>query len=551
MKIGLLQCNLRYNDIDGNAEVILEAVRKAAARGAELCVTSELALCGVPATDMLLRSAFVQHCKDKINNMAVILQQENLPPLLLGAPVANPVPQGKPVHNCAVLLRNGKSMVISRKVLLAADGTHDDHLYFESGVACGVLHLNGWRFAVTLGEDVWNDKGFWQGRRRFEIDPVAELMAGGADALINLTGIPFYIGGQDLHRKMLTWTSSKFRVPVISVNQVGGMDASIYPGASMVFNSSGVLVQQAEMFKEEVLVADLVGNTDATKKATKLEEAEELWSALVLGVRDFAVKCGFSQAVLGLSGGIDSALVAVLAVEALGKENVLGVLMPSPYSSSGSVDDSLKLAKNLDIETMLLPISHAMDAYKATFATVFSGLAEDTTEENIQPRIRSNFLMALSNKFGRILLNTGNKTESAVGYSTIYGDATGAIAVIGDLYKNQVYTLSKWINHKQGRAVIPEEIINKEPSAELKPDQKDSDSLPPYDLLDAILYAYIEDEQDINGLLGLGFEQKTVERVLTMLERSEFKRRQAPSALYVTTHGFGQGGKMPVASKKR
>lgn len=549
MKIGLLQCNVISNDIKHNARLILDAVRKAAAAGAEFCVSSELALSGCPASDMLLRENFAEHARVMLEEMAETLVNEKLPPLLVGAPIANPVPQGKPLHNCAVLLRDGRVIVIARKVLLPSDGTHDDYRYFEPGVACGVVQYNGWRLGVCIGEDIWNDRTFWKGRRQFDGDPVEEFMDGGADVLINLTAIPYYVGGQELHRRLLTWSAAKYRVPTIMVNQAGGQDSVIYPGGSMLLNSSGLICRMASMFEEDVLVIDLDKDVKAEHGVPQnSDEMFEMHSALVLGVRDFVHKSGFKKAVLGLSGGIDSALVAAIAVEALGSDNVLGVLMPSPYSSQGSVDDSLALAASLGIKTHTIPIEPAMQSYSGMLEGAFAGTKQDTTEENIQSRIRSNILMAFSNKFGCMLLNTGNKSEAAMGYCTLYGDLSGALCVIGDLYKFQVYDLSNWINSRSGKELIPQAIIDKEPSAELRPDQKDSDSLPPYTLLDAILKAHIDDGQDYASLVDNGFDEETVKKALRLLRRAWFKRRQAPPALHISRHAFGQCGYMPIAT---
>lgn len=549
MKIGLLQCNVISNDVRHNARLILDAVRKAAAAGAEFCVSSELALSGCPASDQLLRENFTDYCRIMLEEMAETLAGEKLPPLLVGAPIANPVPQGKPQHNCAVLLRDGRVIVISRKVLLPSDGTHDDYRYFEPGVACGVVQYNGWRLGVCIGEDIWNDRAFWKDRRQFDTDPVEDFMVGGADALINLTAIPYYMGGQEMHRRMLAWSASKYRVPIIMVNQVGGQDSVIYPGASMLLNSGGVLCRQAASFEEDVMVVDLNKDVKAEYNMAQAgDHSADTCSALELGVRDFVRKSGFSKVVLGLSGGIDSALVAAIAAQALGCENVLGVLLPSPYSSEGSISDSLDLAKKLGIKTQTIPIAPAMQAYDAMLAESFSGTLPDTTEENIQSRIRSNILMSLSNKLGYLLMSTGNKSEAAVGYSTLYGDLSGALCVIGDLYKFQVYELANWINRRSGKEIIPQAIIDKEPSAELRPGQKDSDSLPPYDVLDAILQAYVDSEQDYASLIDSGFDPETVTRVLRLFRRAGFKRRQSPPALHVSRHAFGQRGYMPIAT---
>lgn len=548
MKIGLLQCNVISNDVKYNSRLIMTAVRKAAQQGANLCISSELALSGCPGSDLLLRNNFADYCRAVLEEMAETLVNENLPPLLVGAPIANPVPQGKPLHNSAVMLKEGRVIVIARKVLLPADGMYDDYRYFEPGVACGVVQYNGWRLGVAIGQDLWNDRAFWKDRRQFDTDPVEDFMSGGADALLNLTAIPFYSGGLELHKRLLCWTASKYRVPTITVNQVGGMDSVIYPGGSMLVNANGTLCKQAAMYEEDVLVVDLDRDIKAPPVQRTLDNTADINDALVLGLRDFVRKSGFSKIVMGLSGGIDSALVAAIAVKALGSENVLGIMMPSPYSSQGSVDDSKQLAANLGMKTHIVSIEPAMRAYDGMLEEIFSGMATNTTEENIQSRIRSNILMAMSNKFGCMLMNTGNKSESAVGYATLYGDLSGALCVVGDLYKYQVYELSNWINDKAGKELIPQVIIDKAPSAELRPEQKDSDSLPEYDMLDGILKAYIDAGQSLESIVNMGFDEETVKKVLRLVRRATFKRRQAPPALYVSRHAFGQNGYMPVAT---
>jgi NAD+ synthetase len=442
--------------------------------------------------------------------------------------------------------------VISRKVLLAADGTHDDYYYFESGSACGVLQFQGWRFAVAVGEDVWNDRGLWRGRRDYDSDPLEEFMIGGADAVINLTGIPFSRDGLQRHQKVLAWAAGKYHVPVVAVNQIGGMDSSIYPGGSMVFNNGGDLCARAALFAEDVLVVDLnnlqpCGTSGPASDGNREPEAD-IWSALVLGVRDFAHKCGFRQAVLGLSGGMDSALVAAIAAEALGSGNVLGIMLPSPYSSAGSIDDSLALAANLGLETLSIPIRPGLEAIDSMLAGSFAGKEAGVTEENIQARLRALILMAFSNKFGLMLLNTGNKSEAAMGYCTLYGDSAGALGVISDLYKTEVYALADWLNRKHGREVIPRAIIEKAPSAELRPEQKDSDSLPEYPLLDAILRACLDEGCDETELIERGFDVALARKVLCLFRKAEFKRRQSPPGLYVSGCALGQGDRRPIAT---
>ncbi|CAK7032785.1 MAG: Glutamine-dependent NAD(+) synthetase [Desulfovibrio sp.] len=548
MKIGILQINPVVGDITGNAAALLEATRKAAAQGADLCAASELVLCGHPPTDILLGESFIVACGRTLQQMAETIQNEGLPPLLLGAPVANPVPQGKSIHNGAIFLRDGKVIVICRKVLLASADNRDDTRYFEAGVACGMVQYKGWRLAVTIGEDIWNDRTFWHGRRTYEIDPVAEFMTSGADGLINLAALPFQIGGGYLHERMLGWSAVRYRVPLICVNQVGGQDGLIYNGKSVCCNASGSVTARAAAFGEDMLVVDLVNLGDALDAPTPSDD-EDIWLALRLGLRDFIHKCGGKGVVLGLSGGIDSALVAALAVDALGAENVTGVLLPSPFTSTESVDTALKLAANLGIKTHTIPIEPMMRSYDETLAGVFAGRDRDVTEDNLQARIRGNVLMAFSNKFGHLVLNTGNKSEAAVGYSTLYGDSCGALAVIGDLYKAQVYSLTRWYNTREGYDRIPAFIIDRPPSAELHPGQKDEDSLPPYDVLDKILYDHIEMRMGYDTLCEVGHDPQTVARVLRLIKGAEFKRHQSPPALAVSSHAFGSAWRMNIACK--
>ncbi|MDR1241545.1 MAG: NAD+ synthase [Deltaproteobacteria bacterium] len=548
MKVGLLQCNFISNDVARNIEILYSAIERAAGAGAGLCVSSELALCGCPANRQFIRKSFIEMCRIKLQAFAALLSEKKLPPLLLGAPVINLEPQGKPLHNSAVFLRDGKVMVIARKVL----PNREDNYYFEPGAALGVLQYNGWRFAVAVGEDIWNDRGFWHGHRQFRFDPVEEFMAGGADTLLNLTGLPFSIGIHDAHKKVLAWFSSKYRTPVVSVNQAGGMDNHIYHGGSMVFDACGSLRAQSPLFKEDVLVVDLNGLSGDSAEGRLVENEadamEEIWQALALGLHDFVVKCGFTSVVLGLSGGVDSALVAAIAAEALGKENVLGMLMPSPDSLPGSLDDAARFAGNLGIDTMVIPIDKAMETFADVLRPGFTDLSLGAAGENIQARIRSTILMACANKFKRLLLNTGNKSEAALGHCTLYGDSAGAVGVIADLYKTQVCELAGWLNQTRGFELIPPEIPGKPPSAELHNGQEDMAAFPEYKVLDALLSAYLEDGNDEAELVERGFEAQTVKQVLRALRLSEFKRRQAPPVLRINTHSFGQSGHIPIAT---
>lgn len=547
MKIALIQSNPVTGDLRANARSLAEAAARAAERGAELCVAPEMALCGHNAGDLLLQPGFVEDCRNVLNATAESLGRESsLPPLLLGAPVANPVPQGKKPQNCAVLLRAGKMSVVGRKVLLPAFGIHEDARYFAPGVTCGVLLHKGWRLMVTLGEDVWNDRAFWQPGNFFDTDPVAEFVAsGGVDGLINLTALPFEQGLPALHEKILRWLATHYRMPVLAANLTGGHDSLVYYGGSLAFDGGGRLLARAPAFEEALLLVDIASKKEGGI-APELTAEEELWRAVVLGTRDFVRKCGFDSIALGLSGGVDSALVAAIAAEALGPDKVTGILMPSPYSSAGSIDDSLALAASLGIRTHTLPITPMLQAFKQVFNASFAGGLAGIAEENIQSRIRGSLLMAYANRFGALVLNTGNKSEAAVGYCTLYGDTVGGLGPIGDLYKGQVYALCRWRN-AQKPGTIPGAILTKAPSAELRPDQKDSDTLPPYEELDPLLRDIIENSRNNAELTGMGHAPETVAKVRSLMRRAEFKRRQLPPVLHLSKRGFGGGWRFPIA----
>lgn len=545
MKIALLQIDSIVGDVIGNAARIAAAVRSAAALGAELCVTPELALCGYPPRDLLLQDDFVPACRRMLEKLAAELA--DLPPVLVGAPVANPSPVGNPMHNCAVLLQAGRVTVATRKVLLPNYDVFDERRYFESGVGCGVVTINGWRLGVTVCEDVWNDKTFWQEHRHYENDPVAELMAGGADAILNLSASPFTLGKQAMRERMLSRVAFRYRVFVLYANQVGGNDDLVFAGKSIALDPTGALVARGKAFEEDIVIVDIAQGTGSIAEDPPSEE-EQIWRALVLGTRDYARKCGFSGAVLGLSGGIDSALVAAVAAQALGSANVLGILLPSPYSSAGSITDAEAVAGNLGIALQCVPIGSLMESFNSALAPAFEGLEQDVTEENIQSRIRGNILMAFSNKFGRLLLTTGNKSELSVGYCTIYGDMAGGLGVIADVPKTLVYRVARWLNGQRGQDIIPEAILSKAPSAELRPDQKDSDSLPAYDVLDAILERLVEQRRSPAEIVAEGYDAGTVQQVLRLVCHSEFKRRQAAPGIKVTDRAFGTGWRMPVAA---
>lgn len=549
MKVALIQSNPTIGALRDNMEALEAAVAGAATQGAELCIAPELALCGPNPCDLLRRKGFVPECRDALREAAQRLNKyPSLPPLLLGAPLANPVPQGKRIQNGAVLLHEGKVRVISRKVLIPSSGGHDDARYFEPGVACGVLHYKGWRLAVTIGQDIWNDPTFWQGQRNFATDPVADFVAaGGVDGLINLAALPYEQGRTGLWQRMLSHLAKKYRVPVLAANLTGGNDSLVYSGGSTVLGAGGSPLARAPLFREAILMADIAGKREGCI-APPLEQDEELWQAIVLGLRDFTRKCGFSEAVLGLSGGVDSALVAALAAEALGPGKVTGLLMPSLYSSQGSVDDARELASRLGIATHILPITPVLNAAEQIFASAFPGGLAGLPEENMQARIRGDLLMAYSNRFGALLLATGNKSEAAVGYGTLYGDLCGGLAPIGDLYKQQVYALCRLYNAAQPEAAIPEDILTKAPSAELRPGQKDCDSLPPYDILDPLLKDILEHKDEYSRLVEKGHDPLISRELLNMVRKAEFKRHQSPPALKLSACCFSSCWHYPIAN---
>jgi NAD+ synthase/NAD+ synthase (glutamine-hydrolysing) len=540
LRIAILQLNPTAGDIQGNAALIVDAAKRARQAGADLAVTPELALMGYLPRDLLMSRGFVQRAGDRLAAMARDLQDG--PPLLVGVATPNPAEIGRPLFNSAVLLQNGAVGPAFHKTLLPTYDVFDEDRYFEPAAEPGILEIAGCRLGVSICEDVWNDRDFWQ-RRRYHHDPIEVLARQGAQAIVNLSASPFTVGKQLLREQMLGQMARKYRVPVVLVNQVGANDDLIFDGRSGAFDSSGRLFARARGFSDDLLLVDPCGQDGRISDDDFTPEAE-IWNALVLGVRDYARKTGFRKVLLGLSGGVDSALTAAIAADALGPENVLGVMMPSIYSSEGSITDSEALARNLGICTETIPIAEIMRAYEGPLSGVFRGLPRDVTEENIQSRIRGALLMALSNKFGSLLLTTGNKSEMAVGYCTLYGDMNGGLAVIADLPKMMVYRVSRWRNSR--RADIPEAILTKAPSAELRPDQTDQDSLPPYDLLDQILELHVEQSQNADEIIAQGFDEPTVRRVLRLVRIAEFKRKQAPPILKVTSRAFGTGWRMPI-----
>ena len=544
MRVALLQINPTAGDIRGNASLLIRGVRDAQAMGADLVVSPELALMGYLPRDLLMSSGFVRRSCQEMARIATEIR--NAPPLLAGVATPNPAEMGRPLFNSAVLLRNGEVGPAVHKTLLPTYDVFDEDRYFEPALEPGVLELNGWRLGISICEDVWNDRDFWK-RRRYHQDPIEVLAQAGAQAIINLSASPFTVEKQLLRERMLAQMARKYGLPLAWVNQVGANDDLIFDGRSGAFDAAGRMFARAKGFTEDLIVVDLAKGTGTIAEDDFTPEAE-IWNALVLGVRDYARKTRFTRVLLGLSGGVDSALTAAIAADAMGPENVLGVLMPSRYSSTGSVADSVELARNLGIQTMELPISGIMDTYEGVLSGAFQGRKPDVTEENIQSRIRGNLLMALSNKFGSLLLTTGNKSEMSVGYCTLYGDMNGGLAVIADLPKMMVYRVSRWRNQRQPD--IPEAILTKAPSAELRPDQTDQDTLPPYELLDQILELHVEQCQSAEDIIAQGFDEETVRRVLRLVRIAEFKRKQAAPVLKVTSRAFGTGWRMPIVRQE-
>ena len=545
MKIALAQINPTIGDFTGNVEKILDFSRRAAEGGADLVLFPELAVCGYPPADFLDKPSFVKRSEEAIAEIAQATA--DLPiASIVGYVTPAQAGTGKRVMNSAALIRNGEVAFVQSKMLLPFYDVFDDQRYFAPAEKQHLCHLSGKRVALTICEDTWNDKNFWQ-KRLHSVDPVEELMREGGEIILNIAASPYWRGKRKTRREMLAAIARHHCAPVVMVNQVGGNDSLLFDGSSLVIAADGTIIAQAKSFEEDLIFADLGARTgDLHWQTENVDEA--VYNALVMGTRDYVRKCGFSQAIIGLSGGIDSALVATIAVDALGKENVLGVGMPSPYSSAGSIEDSRKLAENLGIRFEMIPINSLFAEYNKALEPLFTGRKPDITEENIQSRTRGNLLMALSNKFNALVLTTGNKSEMSVGYCTLYGDMVGALAVIGDLVKTRVYALSRFVNRDCER--IPVATIEKPPSAELRPGQMDTDSLPPYDVLDPILEAYVERYETPEEIAKKQHvDLQLVRKVVKLVERSEYKRQQAAPVLKVTVKAFGPGRRFPIAVK--
>jgi NAD+ synthase (glutamine-hydrolysing) len=545
MKIAIAQLNPTIGDITNNAQQIIAAATTAARENVRLLLTPELSLCGYPPRDLLLYPGFVEAMGQQLKTMAQQLPKEIA--VLVGMVETNPHATAKgqkPLFNSMALLQGGEIKKIFHKRLLPTYDVFDEDRYFEPGYQANYFILDSLKIGVTICEDLWNDEQFW-GKRNYAINPIEELAALKVDVIVNLSASPYSAGKPQLRERILAHGATRYGIPMLYVNQIGGNDDLIFDGNSLVCNKDGEVVCRAKSFESDLVIIEL--GFPGFPLPPLLRGEQEIYAALVLGVRDYARKCGFTKAILGLSGGIDSALVATVAAEALGAENVLGVLMPSPYSSTHSITDALDLVNNLGINSQQIAIELAMQAYDKLLDPLFTGTEFGIAEENIQSRIRGNLLMAIANKFGYLLLSTGNKSEMAVGYCTLYGDMNGGLAVIADVPKTRVFELCKWLNRE--REIIPTNIIIKPPSAELKPGQKDADSLPPYEILDDILDRLICQHQSEAEIVRAGYDSLIVAKVIKLVTRAEFKRRQAPPGIKVTDRAFGTGWRMPIASR--
>ena len=542
MKIALAQFNPTVGDFEGNSARVLELIRQAQTRGADLAVFSELCLCGYPPQDLTERPSFIERNQKELVRLAHAVSL----PSLVGYVGKAQDDTGKPVANCAALIAGGKILFEQRKMLLPTYDVFDETRYFQPAHTQHVFPLNEHQLGITICEDCWNDKNFWA-QRLYKRDPVVELMRKGSTLLLNISSSPYEIDKRALRLDMLRAIAVENHVPIVFVNQVGGNDSLIFDGSSVVITADGRIAAQAKSFEDDLVFFDTATGLGDVRPQPK-DELEAAYRALVVGTRDYVLKCGFRKVVVGLSGGVDSALVATIAKDALGAESVLGVGMPGPYSSEGSLRDARCLAKGLGIEFVVLPITETFETYCRTLAPAFNGLAEDATEENIQARIRGNLLMALSNKFGSLVLSTGNKSEMAVGYCTLYGDMAGGLAVISDVPKSMVYELAAFVNRKAN--VIPQATMEKPPSAELRPCQTDQDTLPPYDVLDRILKAYVEDLRTPEQIADhYEFPLEMVRWVARRVDKNEYKRKQAPPGLKVTSKAFSVGRRFPLAQK--
>lgn len=543
MKVALGQINPTVGDFSGNARKIIDYSRRAQSHGAGLILFPELAVCGYPPRDLVERSSFVARNRETVDRIAA---ETRGIAVICGLVTPADSAAGKSVMNSAALLMDGKVAFLQSKMLLPTYDVFDEMRNFAPAKSQELFDFCGNRVALTICEDAWNDKQFWN-KRLYTFDPVEALMRAGGNFVLNISASPFWIGKRELRRDMLATIARNYKAPVAMVNQVGGNDSLVFDGSSLVLNPEGKVVAQGRSFEEDLIYFDSKTLTGEVREQVEGEEAS-VYAALVLGTRDYMHKCGFQNSIVGLSGGVDSALTAAIATEAVGPENVLGIGMPGPFSSEGSIEDARALAQNLGIRFELLPINHVFAAYRQTLQEVFAGRKEDVTEENLQSRARGTLLMALSNKLSAIVLSTGNKSELGVGYCTLYGDMVGGLAVISDVPKTLVYRLSHYVNSR--RPVIPPATLEKPPSAELRPNQKDTDTLPPYEVIDAVLEDYVEDSHPPERIAAdHGFEVAIVRRVIGMVDRAEYKRQQAAPGIKISAKAFGYGRRLPIAAK--
>jgi NAD+ synthase (glutamine-hydrolysing) len=544
VKIALGQINPTVGDFSGNANRIIDFAQRARAAGAGLILFPELSVCGYPPRDLVERPTFVAKNRASVERIAAETKGISV---ICGLVTPALAETGKSVMNSAVLLQDGKQAFLQSKMLLPTYDVFDEMRNFAPARHQELFNFCGNRMALTICEDAWNDKHFWN-KRLYGFDPVEALVRAGGNFVLNISASPFWLRKRELRRDMLATIARTENVPVVMVNQVGGNDSLLFDGSSLVLNREGKLIAQGKSFEEDLVYFDSATLQGEMHEQIEGDEASA-YAALVLGTRDYVRKCGFRRVIIGLSGGIDSALTAAIATDAVGPENVIGVGMPGPYSSPGSIEDARSLASNLGIRFELLSITEICKSYQQTLKDVFAGLKEDVTEENIQSRARGSLLMAMSNKLNAIVLSTGNKSEIAVGYCTLYGDMVGGLAVISDVTKTMVYRISRYVNSQ--KPVIPEASLEKPPSAELRPDQKDSDTLPPYDVLDAVLEDYVEESHSAEQIAkDRGFDLGLIQRVLRMVDRAEYKRQQAAPGIKISEKAFGYGRRFPIAAKQ-
>jgi NAD+ synthetase len=544
LKIGILQLNSTIGSFADNRQKLVTGYQTVGALGAEFVLAPEMFLCGYPPRDLLLRADFIETDLAVLADMA---KQIGSIPLCVGYVDKNPERPGRALRNSAAVLQNGKIIWRTHKSLLPTYDVFDEDRYFEPAKAVAPFEFNGRKLGITICEDIWNDEDFWP-ERLYRRDPIKELIAQGAEIILNISASPWHDGKEKTRLAMLQRVARDERVPLAQVNLIGANDELIFDGHSVALNRRGEPLALGKGFAEDIFVADLGDEVPPAKIEWPVRE-QQIFSALALGIRDYVHKCGFKSVIVGLSGGIDSALTAVLAADALGPDKVLGVSMPARYSSEGSLSDAGVLAKNLGIHYEVLPIESVFQSVEKQLAKVFAGTKPNEAEENVQSRLRGVTLMALSNKFGALVLTTGNKSEMAVGYCTLYGDMCGALAVIADVFKTDIYKIARWVNRE--REIIPAASISKPPSAELRPNQKDQDSLPPYETLDQILEAYIVQNLSKEEIIRRGFNVAVVNDVINKITFSEYKRRQAAPGLKVSPRAFGVGRRIPIAQRFR